>query len=282
MSTRGTSRSGNITTLKIIDGLDESKSKVIKLKDINYRQDFTSLQKFLEMSIRMSPTDPIYSIEKVVLKAKEDAASIVLNADNYDTDIQSSMLSLQNSVLLLHVTLRPPSRSKSRGKGRIHKGTPEKNENVNNTNVLEHFKSPVMISRSSSRTRGPHNNTVSQTPTNISRMRNIQEFFAPPTAEKEKKILLLRDSPKDMRKTYAQGSEASGSPLSAIPLRLRSRNSPSSGRAKSCIIKGDQLETEKTEFKDNSLATKSPLSDLEISFEPIDLTDGGFETTLFF
>ena len=63
--------SGGIVKIKIYDNNTLHDAKIVALKGLNFRQDYEALIRFLEMAIRKSPTDPIYSIKKICLKAKD-------------------------------------------------------------------------------------------------------------------------------------------------------------------------------------------------------------------
>lgn len=169
---------GGIVKIKIYDDektqTDEGNSKVVALKDLNFLQDLPSLTRYLEMAIRKSPTDPIYSVQKVVLKAR-DKPALDLTADMFDRDMQAEIYTFENVQLTLHVTSRQSSRCRSRGRGREVTG--EGNENVNDCNKTA---SGVRSASPSVKKRGQPQSPSRHRPTNSSKGSLL---FSPPRRE---------------------------------------------------------------------------------------------------
>lgn len=67
------------------------------------------------MALRKSPSDPIFTINKITLKAK-DKPMLDLTSNMYDRDLQSAIYTFENVQLTLHVTSKQSLRSKSRGR----------------------------------------------------------------------------------------------------------------------------------------------------------------------
>jgi len=169
---------GGVVKIKIYDDKksDDCNGKVVALKDLNFMQDLSSLTKYLEMAIRKSPTDPIYSVQKLVLKAK-DKSALELTPDMYDREMQIEIYSFENVQLTVHVTSRQSSRCRSRGRGR--EDVADGIENVNDSNNVAPQHSTV-----DARPASPLNKKrlPPQSPSRH-RSNNAALLFSPPRAE---------------------------------------------------------------------------------------------------
>ena len=91
------------TTLVVSESQNLSKhlkNKIIKLKDVNYRQDLPSLRRFLEISIRLCPSDPIYSIDKLVIKSVNE---LEISSESYEVLQESLMSSLNVTIEVINI-----------------------------------------------------------------------------------------------------------------------------------------------------------------------------------
>ena len=123
---------GGIIKVRVCDDqAKQAESRIIALKELNFLQELPSLKRYLEMAIRKSPSDPICTVNKILLKSK-DKPALELTNDMYDKGFQHSVYTFENVTLTLQVTSKPSLRSKS--------VSAEVDENSKATNVM---RSPI-------------------------------------------------------------------------------------------------------------------------------------------
>ena len=121
--------SGGVIKVRVCDDqVKQADSRIVALKELNFLQDLSSLKRFLEMAIRKSPSDPICTVNKILLKCK-DKPALELTTDMYDKDFQHSVYKLENVTLTLQVTSKPSLRGKAAS-------TKEDDENTRASNVM--------------------------------------------------------------------------------------------------------------------------------------------------
>lgn len=66
-----TTSANRATRMKVVE--DGKVVKTISNASINYGQDLVQLKKMIEIAIRLSPDDPIYTVEKLIISAGDGA-----------------------------------------------------------------------------------------------------------------------------------------------------------------------------------------------------------------
>ena len=101
MSSRNQSSANRKTLIRFLDPVTNTEKTIIS--EINYKSDFKALLKNLECSMRLSPSDPVYMVDKVFLKSNGAFTDI---AGNISEDMQkiifaSDQVSLQVPLFIL-------------------------------------------------------------------------------------------------------------------------------------------------------------------------------------
>jgi predicted HTH transcriptional regulator len=78
--------------------------KTISNVSINFGQDFEQLKKMIEISIRLSPQDPLYIVDKVFILNQSNQKEIEFNQMELE-QLQSALFRPENQSLTTKITL---------------------------------------------------------------------------------------------------------------------------------------------------------------------------------
>ena len=82
-----------ITRIKVIENGKQVKS--IPNATINYNLDFNSLKKMIRLAIRLSPQDPLYDVDQIIVNTKSNEEVAMSEAE---IDVAKSIISQASSA----------------------------------------------------------------------------------------------------------------------------------------------------------------------------------------